>query len=288
MQTGIGNIILAAGSADGGNITDVLHHGCQCDRHNGNDGSYGLTGIMHTAEHGRAPVNGQTHPGCFLNRRKVNSKAFYAKAVTDDTGHCIGAENTNENGNDLGHALTEHIHHDHNTQSNQRQPPVIFAVGNSGGCQAQTDSHNDGAGYNRREETHHLIDTDNLDDGSQHQIQQTGASHAHAGIGQHFRVGNGQLAVGVRQFGCYRGITAQESKGAAQESRHLKFGEHMEQQGTQTGHQQGGGNIQPGNQRHQHGGAEHSKHVLEAQQQHPRRTQLACIVNALRKIDFVF
>ena len=31
-----------------------------------------------------------------------------------------------------------------------------------------------------------------------------------------------------------------------------------------------------------------SKHVLEAQQQHPRRTQLARIINALRKIDFIF
>lgn len=40
-----------------------------------------------------------------------------------------------------------------------------------------------------------------------------------------------------------------------------------------------------GEQRHQHGGSEHGEHVLHAQDEHPARTQLARVVNALGVID---
>jgi len=59
----------------------------------------------------------------------------------------------------------------------------------------------------------------------------------------------------------------------------------MEQQRAQTGAQQGGGNAQAGEQRHQHGGSEHGEHVLHAQDEHPARTQLVRVVNALGVVD---
>jgi len=59
----------------------------------------------------------------------------------------------------------------------------------------------------------------------------------------------------------------------------------VEQQGAQTCAQQGGGNAQAGEQRHQHRCAEHGKHVLHAQNEHAACAQLARVVNAFGVID---
>ena len=48
---------------------------------------------------------------------------------------------------------------------------------------------------------------------------------------------------------------------------------------------QSGGNAQPREQGHQNGGTKHGEHVLDAQNQHPARAQLAGIVNALGIIN---
>lgn len=63
------------------------------------------------------------------------------------------------------------------------------------------------------------------------------------------------------------------------------FGNEVEQQGAQTCAQQGGGNAQAGEQRHQHRCAEHGKHVLHAQNEHAACAQLARVVNAFGVID---
>ena len=78
---------------------------------------------------------------------------------------------------------------------------------------------------------------------------------------------------------------AQVGKGGAQECRDLLFGDQMEQQRAQTGAQQRGGNAQAGEQRHQHRGTKHSKHVLHTQDQHPSGAQLSSVVYALGVID---
>ena len=59
----------------------------------------------------------------------------------------------------------------------------------------------------------------------------TGQCHARAGVGQHFGIDNGQVAVCVSQHGGYNGKTAQVSKRGAKEGRDLALGDKVEQQG---------------------------------------------------------
>ena len=54
----------------------------------------------------------------------------------------------------------------------------------------------------------------------------------------------------------------------------------MEQKGTQTSHQQSGGDIKTSQNWNQNGGTEHRKGVLDAQYQHTGNSELASIVDA--------
>ena len=137
----------------------------------------------------------------------------------------------------------------------------------------------DGARDHRREELHDAADAEGGDQQADHQIHQAREGHARAGVGQHLRVGDGQVAVGVGQHGGHDGKAAQISKGRAQEGRDLALGDEVEQQRAQTCAQQGGGDAQAGQQRHQNGGAEHGEHVLHAQNKHPA----ACPAGGHRK-----
>ncbi len=51
----------------------------------------------------------------------------------------------------------------------------------------------------------------------------------------------------------------------------------MEQQRAETGKQQRGGNVKPGQCGDEHGRAEHGEHVLEAEDEHARSAKLARI-----------
>ena len=170
-------------------------------------------------------------------------------------------------------------------QRHKGQQPVGLAVGDGRGSQDQTDGDDDGAGDHRREEPHDAADAEGGDQQAGHQIHQTGKCDGGAGVGQHLGVGNGQVAVCICQHGGHDGEAAQIRKGGAEECRHLLFGNEVEQQGAQTCAQQGGGNAQAGEQRHQHRCAEHGKHVLHAQNEHAACAQLARVVNAFGVID---
>ena len=60
----------------------------------------------------------------------------------------------------------------------------------------------------------------------------------------------------------------------------------LEQQRAQTCAEQCGADAQAGQQRHQHGCAEHCKHVLCAEDQQLGRAKLFGIIDAFRVIDF--
>ena len=115
-----------------------------------------------------------------------------------------------------------------------------------------------------------------LDDGGQHHVQQAGHHNAAAGVLELFRGVHVGVLAGV-QLG--HGLkAAQEGEGGAQEGGHLHLGAHVEEQGAEAGEEQGGldgqgqavGLDQDG---HQHRGAEHGEHVLQAQDQHLGQAQ---------------
>ena len=265
------------GGADRRDIAHMLHHGCQCNGDDSEQGTDELGAAVDGKQAHGALVQGDAEPVGGGNGLKVHR--------TGDKGHRVGDQNTDEDGQDLHHALAPDVADDDGAQCHKGQQPVGLAVGDGGGGQDQADGDDDGAGDDRREEFHDAPDAEGGDQQADDQVQDAGESHGGAGVGQHFGVGNGQVAVRIGQHGGHDGEAAQVGKGRAKESRNFALGDEMEQQGAQTGAQQRGGNAQAGEQRHQDRCTEHGEHVLNAQDQHPAGTQLPGIVNALGVID---
>lgn len=278
VQAGVVDIVVADGGADGGDIADVLHHGRQCDGQNGEEGADEL----------RAAVDGEQAHGVLMQRdaEPVGGSDGLEIHGAGHESDRVGDQNTDENGQDLDHALAPDVADDDRTQRHKGQQPVRLTVGDGRGSQDQADGDDDGARDHRREELHDAADAEGGDEQADHQIQDAGEGNACAGIGQHLRVGNGQVAVGICQHGGHDGKAAQIGKRRAKESRDLAPGDQMEQQRAQTCAEQRSGNAQARQQRHQHRGTEHGEHVLYAEDQHPTRAQLARVVNAFGVVDF--
>ena len=277
VQAGVIDIVVADGGADGGDIAHMLHHGSQCDGDDGEQSADELRAAVDGEQTHGLLVQGDAEPGRVGDLLEVHG--------TGDQSHRVGHQHTDQDGQDLDHALTPDVADNDHAQRHKGQQPVGLAVGDGRRCQDQTDGDDDGAGDHRREELHDAADAKGGDEQAGHQIHQAGESDSSTGVRQHLGVGHGQVAVCISQHGSHDGETAQVGKGGAQEGRDLLFGDQMEQQRAQTGAQQRGGNAQAGEQRHQHGGSEHGEHVLHAQDEHPARTQLARVVNALGVID---
>ena len=278
VQAGVVDIVVADGGADGSDITDVLHHGGQCDGQDGEEGADEL----------RAAVDGEQAHGVLMQRdaEPVGGSDGLEIHGAGHESDRVGDQNTDEDGQDLDHALAPDVADDDRAQCHKGQQPVRLTVGDGRGRQDQADGDDDGARDHRREELHDAADAEGGDEQADHQIQDAGKGNACAGIGQHLRVGNGQVAVGICQHGGHDRKAAQIGKRRAKKSRDLASGDQMEQQCAQTCAEQRSGNAQARQQRHQHRGTEHGEHVLYAEDQHPTRAQLARVVNAFGVVDF--
>ena len=130
------------------------------------------------------------------------------------------------------------------------------------------------------EVAHDPFGAEDAEQGGQQDIHQPGQHDAEAGVGKHFRVGDG-VAAAVGEHGGDGLIAADEGEGGAQEGGDLALGQKVEQQCAQSGEQQGGGYGQPGEGGDQHSGAEHGEHMLNAQDQHFGTAQLPGVIDAL-------
>ena len=122
MQAGIFDIIFAAGSANGGNITDMLHHGSDGNRRHDQNSRQIEFGHL---ERGQAHNVGLSHAG------EVNQAAAQ--------GNHIGDQNAHQNRNDLEHAFSPHVADNDNHNRKGSQPPVFRSVGHGAGCQDHED-----------------------------------------------------------------------------------------------------------------------------------------------------
>ena len=267
MQAGILDEVLAGSGGDGGNIADVLHHGGDGDGRHHKDGSDIKLGNHKVL---------QAHQLGFVHSGEVH--------LAEDQRHDVADHHAQQDGDDLDHALAPDVGHDNDHDGHQCQPPVGGRVIDGGTGQVQTDQDDDGAGDDGREEPHDLLGAHQLEQQGQHQIQQSGHHNAAQCVGQLLLAGHVGELTDVQLRHSLK--AAQEGKGGTQESRHLKLCAQMEQQRTETGEQQRGldgqrqavGADQNG---HQHGGAEHGKQVLQAQQEHTGDTQSSCVVDGL-------
>ena len=267
VQAGALDEVLAAGGGDSGHITDVLHHGGDGDGGHDDDGGHielGQDDLLQAHQLGLAH-GGEVH-------------------LMGENGHDVSAHNTQQDGDDLDHALAPDVGNDDDGDGHQGQGPVGAGVQHGGAGEVQADEDDDGAGDDGGEEAHDLLGTHQLEEEGHQQVQEAGHHHAAQGIGELFSAGHIGVDAGLQTGHGFK--AAQEGEGGAQECGDLELGADVEQQRADTGEQQRGldgqGQAVAGHQDgHQNGGAEHGEHVLQAQQEHPGHTQLPGVVDGL-------
>ena len=247
----------------------MFHHGSQRDRHNGEHGADERFAAVHGKQTHGILVQGQTDPGGSADGLKVNRAG--------NKCHSIGNQNTDQDGQNLDHALAPDVADDNGGQCHNGQQPVALAVADGAGGQNQADGNDDGAGDNRGEELHHLADAERGNQRAEQHIHKAGQCHSRAGVGQ---------VLGVLTVVGHNGKAAQIGKAGAKECRNLALAQEVEQQRAQTGAQQGGADAQTGQQGNEHSCAEHCKHVLRTQNEQLGCAELLGIIDALRVIHF--
>ena len=202
----------------------MLDHGGQRQGDNGDHGADQQAGVAvaDEGEHGAFHFNGRADPSSLFHQGEVH--------VAGNSGHHIGGDNTQQDGDDLDHTLAPDVADDDHNDGHQSDGPVLGAVVQGTGGQGQTDADDDGAGDDGREEPHDLLCAEGTEEGGQDDVQQTSDGDAGAGVGQQLRLTLGGDGL----------IASQEGKGGAQKGRHPEFGAHMEEQGADAGKEQSG------------------------------------------------
>jgi len=239
VQAGILYEVLAHGGGDGADIANMLHHGSQGDGHDGHNGGDQQAGVQIAAEDGQGgvvPYDGQADPVCLADQ----GHQICPGGGVNDHGEHIGANHTQQDGDDLHHA-----------------------------GKGQADADDDGARDNGGKVAHDLFGAELLEEEGQNQVYETCAGHTEAGIGQGLAAG-AQGADGI--------VAADEGEGGAQEGGDLPPGDQVEQQRAQARKQQGVGHIQACQRGNQNRCAEHGEQMLYAQQQALGDTQGAGVV----------
>ena len=228
----------------------------------------------------------QSEPGGFLDGGEVNQLSAEGGC---QQGHQIASGNSEENRDDFDHALAPDVADNDDCDGNQGKRPAGGGVGHGGRSQSQTDEDDDRSGYDRREESHYLLDADELDDQGQDQVEKTGNHDAAAGVLELFS-GSHVFELAGAELG-YGGITAEEGERGSEEGRNLELGQQVEQQGSETGHKQSGLHrerqaVAINEQRNQYCRAEHGEEVLKTQDEHFGRAQRPGVAD--RFLSFLF
>ena len=155
VQTGILDEVLAGGGGDGGDVADVFHHGSDGDGGHDEDGGDVKLGDDELL---------QAHKVGLTNLGEVH--------LTEDQRNHIADHHTQQDRDDLDHALAPDVGHDDDHDGHQCQPPVRRGTGDGGAGQVQADQDDDRAGDDGREEAHDLLGAHQLEQQRQHQIQQ--------------------------------------------------------------------------------------------------------------------
>ena len=277
VQARVFDVVAVAGGGDRGHVADVLDHGGEAQRDDGDHGGQKQVAVEiiahEQADDGALHVDGQRDPFCFRN---VFDNILTDSRIDDDGQH-IGADDAEEDRDDLDHALAPDVAGDDDGDGHDGDPPVLGAVVDGGGGQIQADGDDDRARDDRREEAHDLARAERFEQGREDDIHQARAQNAEAGVGEHLKVGL------ILEFAEHRGnsrVAAEERERGTEERGDFAAGDEVEQERAETGEQQRGGDVQTRQDRDKDSRAEHGEHVLEAQQEHPAFAQRAGIIDA--------
>ena len=263
MQARVFDEVLAGGGGDGGDVADVLHHGRDGDRGHDQDGrdvEFGDDELLETKE------------ACFTHTREVD--------LTGDDRDDVGADDAEQDGDDLDHALAPDVGDHDDGHSDEGEPPAGGGIIDGGAGEVQADHDDHRARDDGREVTHDLFRAEHLEEECEHEVEETCDHDAAERVGE-LRFGIETFVGGHRRD---RGEAAEVGERGAEERGDLELGAHVEQQRAETGEQQ----CRLDGERQaialdqngdEHRRAKHGEHVLQAQDQHSGGAQLSGVVD---------
>ena len=113
VEAGVLEVVALTGGGDGAHVADVLHHGGQGQGHDGHRGGEQQTGVQvgaaEQAEEGVFKLEGQADPGGIGQGLELGGvHGVHAGDLADDS-HTVGAYHTQQDGDDLHHALAPDV-----------------------------------------------------------------------------------------------------------------------------------------------------------------------------------
>ena len=192
----------------------------------------------------------------------------------------VGADDAEQDGDDLDHALAPDVGDHDDGHSDEGEPPAGGGVIDGGAGEVQTDHDDHRARDDGREVTHDLFRAEHLEEECEHEVEETCDHDAAERVGE-LRFGIETFVGGHRRD---RGEAAEVGERGAEERGDLELGAHVEQQRAETGEQQRrlDGERQAvalHEDGDEHCCAEHGEHVLQAQDQHSGGAQLSGVVD---------
>ena len=286
MQSGVSNIVLTDGGGYRTDIADMLDHGRQGQRHDGEYCAQEHAGVnihIEQVEYAVFPHDGQADN---LGLRDLFRNSSAGGGVYEH-GDEVGAEHAEEDGDDLGHALAPDVEADDDDDGRCGYDPVFVAVVDSRGGQDKADGNDDGACDYRGEELHDLFYAECLEQRRQDDIHKSCAGDAEACVNEEVVIIYGVTGC-VCTDGADRIVAADEGKGRAEKCGNLALCQHVEQQSAEAGKQQRRCDIKSRKERNENGCAEHCEHVLKSENQHSGSAKGACVVHGSINHGFFF
>ena len=187
----------------------MLHHCSKGDWYDCNDGREEEAPVYVAAEKQTEycilHLEWKAEPCCACNLFNYSHSCAWIHHKSDD----IGSNDSDEDRNDLYHALSPDVADDDNYDCNKGHKPVCSTVVDGGRSQVETDGDDDWSCYYRWEELHDILTSVDFADQSKDKVQKTCTSDSYTGIYK----GNG-FCISQSDTCClYSCISTQESEG---------------------------------------------------------------------------
>ena len=146
----------------------MFHHGCNSDGcHNKDSSDIEFADLERLEADDRSFCNSTE----LKDGRSVS--IGHASCVEDDCTY-IRDNNTEKDGDDLQHSPAPDVEEYNDSECNDCKEPVGLGIGDCRRCKAKTDTDDDRAGNNRRQEAHNLLNTNELDHERKQEVEKTG------------------------------------------------------------------------------------------------------------------
>ena len=230
----------------------MLHDGGEGYRHYSDDGREHEVpvGSVEDSEYGGLALERQSEPGGVFELLETD----HTEAHRND----IGTDHAKEYRHNAEYSPTPDVGDDNDKYGQYGYGPRLRAVGDGATRQRQTDGDHDGSCNDWWEETKYLPAAEKFNESCKDEIDHSRAEDADTGIVEREFLSHSDLHAHALD----RLVSANEGEGGAEESRHLKFGDEVEDECSDTCEEQSGRDGQSCDDRDEDSCAKHGEKVL--------------------------